>query len=63
MAQSEMVHGRQISVEETLENVQKVTPEEVRGLARRCFRTDRIAFAALGDLGRLKLGREDLSIN
>ena len=62
MAQSEMVHGRQITVQETIANVQKVTEGELRALARKCFRTDKIAFAALGDLKGLKLTRDDLRV-
>ena len=63
MAQSEMVHGRQITVEETLENVASVTLEDVAALAREYFRSDAIAFAALGDIKGLKITREDLGLN
>jgi len=63
MAQSEMVHGRQITVEETLENVAKVTLEDVAALAREYFRSEAIAFAALGDLKGLTITRKDLSLN
>jgi predicted Zn-dependent peptidase len=58
LAESEMVHGRQITVEETLENVEAVTLDEVNGLARERFVTDDFAFAAIGDLKELKVERE-----
>ena len=60
LAQSEMLHGHQIPVEETLENVDAVTVEEIQVLAREHFKTERIAFAALGDLKGLDISREIL---
>lgn len=62
LAQSEMVHGRQISVAEMLEKIDAVTAADCRGLAREFFRTDRIAFAALGDLSGVSIERGDLVI-
>ncbi len=62
LAQSEIVHGRQIPVEETLEKINAVTRDNLADLARKYFTTSRIAFAALGDLKKLKLGPEDLAI-
>ncbi len=62
LAQSEMVHGRQISVEETLAKINSVTRDDLVALAREHFTTSHIAFAALGDLKKLKLGPEDLAI-
>jgi predicted Zn-dependent peptidase len=50
LANSEMTHGRQISVEETLENIDAVTVEELYSLAQQHFQTEKVAFAALGDL-------------
>ena len=63
LAQSEMLHGRQIPVEETLANVDAVTVEEIQALAREHFKTEKIAFAALGDLGDLNITREQLGVN
>jgi predicted Zn-dependent peptidase len=62
LAQCEMVHGRQIPVEETLAKLDAVRREDVHELAREFFRTDRLALAALGDLGELGLTRESLNI-
>ncbi len=63
LAHSELVHGRQISLEETLQKLEAVTVEEVQGLAREFFQTESIAFAALGDLNGLKIKRDRLSIS
>jgi predicted Zn-dependent peptidase len=63
IAQSEMVHGRQITVEETLERVDKVTLDEIASLAREHFRTESLAVAAHGDLKTLHITRQHLRIN
>jgi len=59
LARMEMVHGKQISIEESLNRTREVTASEVRSLARQFFREENISFAAIGDLGksRLKYGR------
>jgi len=62
LAQSEMTFGRQIPVEETIENVERVTVDDAVDLAREFFKTESVAFAALGDLGHLKIERDMLTI-
>lgn len=62
LAQSEMVHGRQIPVEETLAKLDAVTADEVKLLAQEFFRTEKLAFTALGDLKSLKVSRSRLTI-
>jgi predicted Zn-dependent peptidase len=62
LAQSEMVFGRQIPVEETLANIEAVTVDETVELARNYFKTETIAFTALGDLDHLKIDRDRLII-
>ncbi|MBP7415800.1 MAG: insulinase family protein [Pyrinomonadaceae bacterium] len=62
LAQGEMTHGRQIPVEETLANLDAVTTDDIHTLAREFFRTDNVAFAALGDLSNLQIGRGRLAI-
>ncbi len=62
LAQAEMVHGRQISLDESLENLNSVTTADIQELAIRHFRTENVAFAALGDLKTLKIDRDRLSI-
>ncbi len=62
LARLEMVHGKQISLEETLQKIEAVTVEEVREIAREFFQTEKIAFGALGNLNGLKINRERLEI-
>jgi predicted Zn-dependent peptidase len=57
-----MVHGRQISLEETIEKIEAVTIDEIREIAREFFQTEKIAFGALGNLNGLKVKRERLEI-
>jgi predicted Zn-dependent peptidase len=62
LAQSEMVHGRQISVEETLAGIDSVTVDDCGRLAREFFVSEKLAFVALGDLKNLDLDRDQLRI-
>lgn len=62
LAQCEMVHGRQIAVEESLANLAAVTIEDIQSLAAECFQTYKIAFVALGDLDGLTVTRDRLTI-
>ncbi len=62
LAHSEMLHGRQISVEESLANLDAVNADEVQTLAEEFFTSDKIAFAAIGDLSDINITRERLSI-
>lgn len=62
LAQSEMLHGRQIPVGETLARIDAVTHNDLAELAREFFKTDNVAFVALGDLKGLKIDRKRLTI-
>ena len=62
LARLEMVHGRQISLEETLQKIEAVAAEEVQALAGEFFQTEKIAFGALGNLNGLKIKRERLEV-
>ena len=62
LARLEMVHGRQISLEETLEKIEAVSVEEIQDLANEFFCTEKVAFGALGNLNGLKITRERLEI-
>ena len=57
-----MLHGRQISVEESLARTEAVTANQVRAIANEFFKGEKVAFAALGDLKGLKIKREHLAI-
>ena len=63
LARLEMLHGRQISIEETLAKIEAVTTEEIQELAKEFFQTEKIAFAALGNLNGLKIKRERLAVS
>jgi len=62
LAQSEMIHGRQIAVEETLSNIEAVTKDEIRAVAEEFFKAENIAFAAIGDVDGISVGRDDLAM-
>ncbi len=62
LAQSEMTHGRQISLEETLQKVENVRVENLQEIADEFFQTENIALAAIGNLNGFKLGREKLEV-
>ncbi len=58
LAQCEMIHGRQIPIEETLENLAAVSLDDVRSIADEFFRADRVALIALGDLSEGEFTKE-----
>lgn len=62
LAQCEITHGRQISVEESIENIKAVEANDIQALAQEYFRTEKLAFAALGDLNVDLIGRNDLEL-
>ncbi|MGQ0540719.1 MAG: M16 family metallopeptidase [Blastocatellia bacterium] len=62
LAQSEMLHGRQITLDESLAKLDAVTTKAVHQLACEHFQTEKLAFAALGDLENLKIDRDKFAI-
>ncbi len=62
LARLEMVHGRQISLEETLQKIESVTVDVVQSIAAEFFQTEKIGFGALGNLNGLKINRARLAI-
>ncbi len=62
LAHSEMVHRRQITVEETLANIDSVSLDDISQLTLEFFLTENIAFAAIGDIEEAALGREMLRL-
>ena len=58
LAENEIIHGRQITPDETLTNFQKVSTDDIQNVAAEFFQTDKIAFAALGNLNGFKIKRE-----
>ncbi|MFN2501204.1 MAG: M16 family metallopeptidase [Pyrinomonadaceae bacterium] len=63
LGQSEITYGRQIPVEETLARIASVTVDDVASLANEFFRSENVAFAALGDLKAISIERERLNIS
>ena len=57
-----MTHGRQISLGETLSTIEAVTKNDIQDLAEEFFKSDQIAFAALGDLNGFRVSRKQLKI-
>ena len=62
LAESEMVHGRNITVEETLARIDDVTVGHCHALVADFIRSDQIAFAALGDVENLAVTRDILVV-
>lgn len=62
LARMEMVYGRQISVEESIEKTVAVSAKEVRTIARKYFKSESIAFGAIGNLKGFRLRRGDLAV-
>jgi predicted Zn-dependent peptidase len=48
MSKNEIVHGRQISMEETVKNINAITPAQIQDLARRIFPEDQMRTTAIG---------------
>ena len=61
LAQCEMVHGRQISIEETLAKLEAVTTSDVQDIAREFFQPEQLALVALGDIDGSQFSRERLN--
>lgn len=62
LAQCEMIHGRQIPVEETLARLEAVSTGDVQSLAYEFFHTEKLAVVALGDLDNFQFSRDKLAI-
>ena len=62
LARQEIVHGRRISPDKTIEYLEAVTPEDIQRVARASFTSDALALAALGDLNGFGVERSRLEI-
>jgi predicted Zn-dependent peptidase len=62
LASCEITHGRQISIEETLQNIEKVTVEDLQELADEFFKTENFALVGLGNFKDVKIERDRLSV-
>lgn len=62
LASCEIIHGRQISVEETLQNIEKVTVEDLQKLANDFFASGNVALGGLGNFKNKEIDRKKLEI-
>jgi predicted Zn-dependent peptidase len=60
LARQEMYFERFFSLDETIEQIESVSGEEVREMATMLFHPDKVAITVLGNLDGLKLSRENL---
>lgn len=62
LARQEIVHGRYISPDEIIRDIQRVSVEQVQSIAQTYFKTEALALAALGDLNGFLIDRSRLEI-
>ena len=61
LARQQMYFGRFFDVEEITAEIEAVTPDDVQALAGRMFRPEALALTLLGNLGSMKIEREELA--
>jgi len=61
LARQQMYFGRFFGVDEIMEGIEAVTTADVQGLAQELFRPEVMALTLLGNLGTMKVEREDLA--
>jgi predicted Zn-dependent peptidase len=61
LARQQMYFGRFFGIDEIIEEIEAVTSANVLELAQRLFRPEAIALTLLGNLGSMKVEREDLA--
>ena len=61
LARQEMYFGRFFSVDETVAEIDRVTPDDIQRLANHLFQPDLIALTLLGNLGPMKIDRSRLA--
>ncbi len=62
LARQEIIHGRYLSPEEILQQIEAVTPEDLQRLAQQFFTSDSLAVGALGNLNGFHVDRSRLTI-
>src|SRR5215467_1173781 len=60
LARQQMYFERFFTMDETIDQIESVTAEQVRAMADELFHSDKIAVTVLGNLDGLKLARENL---
>ena len=61
LARQQMYFGRFFGIDEIIEEIEAVTSGHVQELAQRLFRPEAIALTLLGNLGSMKVERQDLA--
>ena len=61
LARQQMYFGRFFTIDELVSQIERVTPDEVQGLAQELFQPEQIALTLLGNLGGMKVERTDLA--
>jgi predicted Zn-dependent peptidase len=62
LARQEIIHGRRITPDEIIQQIQAVTPEQIQAVARTSFTTESLALGALGNLNGFHVDRSRLEI-
>jgi predicted Zn-dependent peptidase len=62
LARQEIIHGRRISTEETIEKIEAATPDDLQRVARKFFTSESLALGALGNLNGFRVDRDRLKI-
>ena len=62
LARQEIIHGRRITPEETIEKIEAITAEDVQRVARTYFTSETLALGALGNLNGFRVDRSRLKI-
>ncbi len=62
LARQEIIHGRRISPEEIIQNIEEVNIEDLQRVARKYFTNDSLALGALGNLNGFRVDRRRLQV-
>ncbi|HKZ01990.1 MAG TPA: pitrilysin family protein [Pyrinomonadaceae bacterium] len=62
LARQEIIHGRRITPDEIIQQIQSVTLEQIQAVARTSFTTESLALGALGNLNGFHVDRSRLKI-
>lgn len=62
LARQEIIHGRHISTEETIEKIEAATADDLQRVARKFFTSESLALGALGNLNGFRVDRSRLKI-
>ncbi len=62
LARQEIIHKRRISPDEMIRKLEAVTAEEIQSVARKYFKTEKLALGALGNLNGFRVDRSRLAV-